>query len=126
MQRSHRPYRRSQRGSIGSSSGGGGSSAQELAQALTSLEERLQRLRSEIDQLLHQEQLQEQIDRYSQSPTHHREEIQALQSQADAIEAEFVSRFLSWQHLREPFWQAVRFGGGGLVLGFLLRGCTGG
>lgn len=125
MKRSRRLLRHAQRGSVGSPPPSDRSSARDLDSALAELEHRVQQLRVDVDQILHQDQLQEQLASYGQGSTQHRAEIQALQSQIDAIEAEFIGRFLSWQHLREPFWQAVRFGGGGLVLGFLLRGCTG-
>jgi phage-related tail protein len=49
-------------------------------------------------------------------------ELKRLQKQIEALEATLESQLLSWEAVKEPFWQALRFGGGGLVVGWFLRG----
>jgi chromosome segregation ATPase len=59
----------------------------------------------------------------------HREElqqqIQELSDRLEEIEADLESRLLSWSSFREPFWQIVRFVGIGIIVGVILKSCTG-
>ena len=117
-----RQIRRSyQQGSIGPGSDGQGadvpsSSLPELLQQLSHLEERLKRLRTGVGNLV---QLQQVQDAGSNSD-HQMVQIEVAQLQAEVtdFELDLASRVLSWQHLREPFWQAARFGGIGVLIGW--------
>jgi len=48
------------------------------------------------------------------------DELAAIAQQLETIELNLESRLFRWGALQEPFWQAVRFGGLGLLLGWLL------
>ncbi|MBD2038731.1 hypothetical protein H6F76_27645 [Leptolyngbya sp. FACHB-321] len=96
---------------------------QELAaieRSLTGLKERYMQVQQDEQtqaQLQeHQKQLKQQIQR-SPSPAL-KAELTQLQTQLDALEVKLESRLFSWGSLREPFWQIVRFGGLGLVVGW--------
>jgi predicted RNase H-like nuclease (RuvC/YqgF family) len=47
-------------------------------------------------------------------------ELQQLEDQLEILETNLESRLLSWNSLKRPFWQIVRFGGLGMVLGWFL------
>jgi hypothetical protein len=47
-----------------------------------------------------------------------RSALQTLTTQLDEIELRLESRLLSWLGIRQYFWQIVRFGGMGLLLGW--------
>ncbi len=49
------------------------------------------------------------------------QELREVKQQLEVLEVELESRLFSWIRLQEPFWQAVRFGGLGLVLGWILH-----
>jgi small-conductance mechanosensitive channel len=49
------------------------------------------------------------------------EEVQALQARLEQLEEELADVDLSWGVWVEPFWQAVRFGGVGIIIGWILR-----
>lgn len=120
MNLGHRRKRHhSQRGSLGGMPEDADGSLADLLHQLDGLEDRLRQLRTGIANLM---QLQ-QIDQAA-SPAAERQgtaqEVARLQEAADAFELELVNRVVSWQHLQEPFWQAVRFGGLGIVVGWLL------
>jgi predicted RNase H-like nuclease (RuvC/YqgF family) len=68
------------------------------------------------------EQLQEQLTQET-LPT---AELKRLQRQIEELEVALESQLLSWEAVKEPFWQALRFGGLGLVIGWVLRGWAGG
>ncbi|PSN07926.1 hypothetical protein C7293_30415 [filamentous cyanobacterium CCT1] len=87
----------------------------ELMQQLEGLEARLQQLKAGVANLVQLQQLQ---DAPSADAQRSAEEIARLQETADNFELELASRVISWQHLQEPFWQAVRFGGLGLLIGW--------
>ncbi|MBD0268408.1 MAG: hypothetical protein ICV77_08950 [Cyanobacteria bacterium Co-bin8] len=97
----------------------------DLNQALNRLEERLRPLRSAIRNLVQLQQVQDRLAESDQLALA-TDEIKALQQQAEDLEMALTSQVFSWQQLKEPFWQAIRFGGLGLVVGWLLRGCAGG
>ncbi|ESA35035.1 hypothetical protein N836_13750 [Leptolyngbya sp. Heron Island J] len=55
-----------------------------------------------------------------------RAELTRLQKQIETLEATLENQLMSWNNLKEPFWQVLRFVGLGLVLGWFLRGWFGG
>jgi chromosome segregation ATPase len=52
-------------------------------------------------------------------------QLQEISDRLEQLEADLESRLLSWSSLREPFWQIVRFGGLGVVIGVILKSCAG-
>jgi hypothetical protein len=53
------------------------------------------------------------------------QELKQIRQQLDDLELALESRLFSWNGLREVFWQAVRFGGLGVVIGWLLKSLVG-
>ena len=49
------------------------------------------------------------------------EELAQMQDRIEALKVTLESHLLSWRELQEPFWQIVRFGGLGLVIGWFLN-----
>lgn len=109
--------------------------ADEFEQALSEVEQNLQVLKERYEQVQRDRERQEELK-------HRREQIrgslrqnsdrQALQAelkqikeQLETIELNLESRLFSWKSVREPFWQAVRFGGLGVVIGWILKSCAG-
>jgi exonuclease VII small subunit len=54
-----------------------------------------------------------------------KKQLAQITDQLEMVEAQLESRLLSWDSFREPFWQIVRFGGLGVLLGVLLKSCAG-
>ncbi len=59
------------------------------------------------------------------SPDALSQELQKIRQELDEIEVALESRLLSWESFREPFWQMVRFGGLGVLVGWLLKSWAG-
>ncbi len=53
-----------------------------------------------------------------------RKELRHIQQQLDTIELNLESQLFSFSSLKEPFWQAVRFGGLGIIVGWILKSCA--
>jgi small-conductance mechanosensitive channel len=51
--------------------------------------------------------------------------LQRLQSELETLEYNLESRLVTEKDLLEPFWLAVRFGGLGIILGWLLKSWAG-
>ncbi len=70
-----------------------------------------------------QELKQQQRDNKRKEPI--KTELRHIQQELEAIELNLESRLVSWSSFKEPFWQIVRFGGLGVVIGWLLKSCAG-
>lgn len=136
-----------QSSSSGSESSQPDTGEDDFEQALSELERSLQALRGRYAQV--QLDLQRQAEFQQRLKQVQREgsgtplpqmqgELRQIKEQLKELEAELESRLLSdsdlmtlfWQGWRrglmgEPFWQVVRFGGLGVVLGWILKSCAG-
>ena len=90
-----------------------------LRQSLAGLDDRLSHLHTAVDTLTQLQQVQRTLegDRQMAQAAH---EVAQLQRQADELETALASYIISWQPLKERFWLAVRFGGLGIVVGWVL------
>jgi len=52
-------------------------------------------------------------------------QLKRLHSEIEALEYNLESRLVTWKDLVEPFWLAVRFGGLGIIIGWLLKSYSG-
>ncbi len=95
---------------------------EEAKQALAAIEQRYDRLRQTLvahEELERQEErLQRQV-RKNSSPELRRQ-LQAARDRLQALESDLEALFSVW----EPFWFAVRFGGLGVILGWVLKSCS--
>lgn len=129
------PQKPSQPSSAGSEQNQPDSDADEFEQALLEVEQSLQSLRERYAQV--------QRDRTSRTELQHRREqvrkelrhtsnrqalqddLKQIKDQLETLELNLESQLFSWGSLKEPFWQAVRFGGLGIVVGWILKSCAG-
>ncbi|MGB3510358.1 MAG: DUF2203 domain-containing protein [Microcoleaceae cyanobacterium] len=106
----------------------------DLAQALAEVEKSLAAVKERYNQIQHYQQrkaelkyrLEEVRPELRRQKTHKlREELQQIQTELQTIELNLESSLFGWSSIKEPFWQAVRFGGLGIVIGWLLKSCAG-
>ncbi|MBD2018908.1 hypothetical protein H6F43_01745 [Leptolyngbya sp. FACHB-36] len=100
----------------------------DFEQHFTEVERSLQDLKLRYSQVQHDQQRQaalqqrqaqiQQADPKEQAS--HSAELQRIQDQLDELEVNLESRLFRWDSLKEPFWQVVRFGGLGIVIGWFL------
>lgn len=109
------------------------SDAQSFEQELADVERSLHELKERYRQVQQDEQKQAtlverqaEVKRQLQrSPSPElKAELTGLQAQLDALAVNLESRLFTWGSLREPFWQIVRFGGLGVVIGWSIALAT--
>ena len=106
----------------------------ELGQAMAEVEDNLVALKERYEQIqYYQKRKSELKDRLEevrpevrrQKTQKLREELQQIQTELETIELNLESSLFGWHTIKEPFWQAVRFGGLGVAIGWLLKSCAG-
>ncbi|MEB3164727.1 MAG: hypothetical protein VKK80_15970 [Prochlorothrix sp.] len=106
----------------------------EFEQALDSLSEKLTGLRQRYSDICADQArldaLSQAIQQHQANPQRETQQtvdpeltatLEALQREFNELEAQFEGQFMSWDGIGTLFWQIVRFGGLGLVLGWGLR-----
>jgi septal ring factor EnvC (AmiA/AmiB activator) len=86
-------------------------------QELEAVERSLHSLRDRSLQVQQDQQLETQLQERQEQI---KDELKNIQNRLDELEVNLESRLFSWGSLKEPFWQIVRFGGLGVVLGWFL------
>jgi len=87
---------------------------------LEGMESRLSQLKTGLSNMLQLQQLQDRSESDSAERQALSEALTNLQREVDEFELELATQTIGWQHVKETFWQAVRFGGLGLVIGWAL------
>ncbi len=117
----------------------------ELDQAIAEVEELLSQVKQRYEQIRiaqadltplkqQKQELQKQLKSGSQAQSKAqsqwrdrqgiKEELATVELRLTEISVELESRLISWQSFREPFWQILRFGGVGIILGYYLKAWT--
>jgi len=129
------PQKPSSSSSSGSEPNQPDTGADEFEQALSEVERSLQALKERYAQVQRDRQRQaelqqrrEQVRRELRQPSNRQAlqaELKQIKEQLETIELNLESQLFSWGSLKEPFWQAVRFGGLGIVIGWILKSFAG-
>lgn len=93
----------------------------DFAVALTQLEEAIVQLRQRYEAVQSLRTEQQQVEQQLQLPPLSPDTVTELQQRLQTLETQLESQLFDWRSLQEPFWQAVRFGGLGIILGWLLH-----
>ncbi|MFB2980624.1 DUF2203 domain-containing protein [Microseira sp. BLCC-F43] len=104
-----------------------GRSLEEVDRSLQALKERYAQVQRDRQR---QKELQHRYEEVRQDLRRERSqqliaELQLLKQQLEMLEVSLESSLFSFSSLREPFWQAVRFAGMGIAIGWLLKSCAG-
>ena len=87
-------------------------------QGLAKVEETLSSLKERYTQVTEGEKQKQKLQ---QRLAALQAELKQIKQQLAVLEVDLESRLLSWLTVKEPFWQAVRFGGLGFVIGWVLH-----
>jgi len=106
----------------------------EFAQALETVERSLAAVKERYTQIQVDRQRQAELGNLRedvrksvrQNPTAQlKQELRQIEQELEAIELNLESSLFSWGSIKQPFWQAVRFGGLGILLGWILKSYAG-
>ncbi len=100
----------------------------DVERSLASLKERYHQIQQDRQRQIQLQQRRDQIRRSLRGSSNRQAlqaELRQIKEQLEIIELNLESQLFSWGSLKEPFWQAVRFGGLGIVIGWILKSCTG-
>lgn len=100
---------------------------EDVEQSLVALKQRYTQVQQDLRRQAELQQRAIQVGqelRKNQMPITLKVELQQIKEQLEAIEINLESQLFSWGSLKEPFWQAVRFGGLGVVVGWILKSCA--
>lgn len=96
---------------------------EELEQTLLTLKERYAQVQADK---ITQAQLQQRLKHLRNSQESGiKTEIRHIKQQLEALEVNLESQLFTWGSLKEPFWQAIRFGGMGVIIGWILKSYIG-
>jgi cytochrome c biogenesis factor len=95
----------------------------DVSRSLFALKDRF--FQVETDQEL-QAELQERLQELEDSElSEMKVELNLIRQQLEVLEINLESRLFTWRSVKQPFWQVVRFGGLGMIIGWLLKSATG-
>ena len=103
----------------------------EVEQSLLLLKARYAQIQLDRQHQHDLQQRKEQIEKQLQHPSSQinplelKRELKRIRQQLEELEVALESQLFSWSGLKEIFWQAVRFGGLGIVIGWILKSLVG-
>jgi chromosome segregation ATPase len=95
----------------------------EVERSLVVLKQRYNQIQNDLHRQATLQQRQKELGRTKSLEL--QAELKRIKSELEEIEVNLESQLFSWGSLKEPFWQAVRFGGLGILIGWMLRSCVG-
>ncbi|MBD2579864.1 DUF2203 domain-containing protein [Oscillatoria sp. FACHB-1406] len=94
-----------------------------LERSLLEFKERYSQVRRDLQRQT--ELQQERVQLRGSRNTEMRSQLRAIERELESLEINLESRLFNWRSLWHPFWQAVRFGGLGIAIGWALKAWAG-
>ncbi|MBO3461413.1 hypothetical protein G7B40_014640 [Aetokthonos hydrillicola Thurmond2011] len=99
---------------------------QDFAQDLLEAERSLIALKERYAQVQADKSLQTELQQRLKNIRHShlpemKAELRQIKQQLELLEVSLESQLFSWSSVKKPFWQAVRFGGLGVIIGWVLK-----
>lgn len=98
---------------------------EELERSLVYLKKRYNQVQSDGQKKAQWQQRRQELQQNQHQTPEIKAELQQIKQQLEALEINLESQLFSWRSLKQPFWQAVRFGGVGVIIGWILKSCSG-
>ncbi|MEH2259238.1 hypothetical protein [Nostoc sp.] len=98
---------------------------EEVERSLLSLRERYEQVQRDRQQQAQWQQRRDQLKHNKSQTPEIKAELRQIQQQLERLELNLESQLFSWRSLKKPFWQVVRFGGMGVIIGWILKSYAG-
>ena len=97
----------------------------EVERSLEALKERYTQVQGDKSAQAELQQQSKQLNQQRHQTPEIKAELRQIKQQLEVLELNLESQLFSWRSLKEPFWQAVRFGGLGVIIGWILKSNAG-
>ncbi|MEA5616322.1 hypothetical protein VB711_00495 [Cronbergia sp. UHCC 0137] len=98
---------------------------EEVERSLLLLKERYAQVQQDQQQQAQWQQELKHLKQNQHQTPELKAELKRLEKQLEILEINLESQLFSWNTIKRPFWQAVRFGGLGIIIGWILKSCEG-
>ncbi|MBH8566248.1 hypothetical protein I8748_29515 [Nostoc sp. CENA67] len=98
---------------------------EEVERSLLSLKQRYAQIQRDRQQKAEWQQRRQELQQNKYQSPEDKDELRQIQQQLQVLEISLESQLFSWTSLKKPFWQVVRFGGMGVIIGWMLKSCAG-
>ena len=98
---------------------------EEVERSLIELKERYMQVESDREQKALLQQRRQDLQQNKHPTPEIKAELKHIQHQLEVLELNLESQLLTWRSFKKPFWQVVRFGGMGVIIGWILKSCAG-
>ncbi|AFY48723.1 hypothetical protein Nos7524_2909 [Nostoc sp. PCC 7524] len=98
---------------------------EEVERSLLALRERYDQVTRDRSQQAQWQQRRDELQHNKHKTPEIKAELRHIKQQLEVLELNLESQLFSWRSLKKPFWQAVRFGGLGVIIGWILKSCAG-
>ncbi|QLE55922.1 hypothetical protein [Nostoc sp. TCL26-01] len=98
---------------------------EEVERSLISLKERYAQVESDRTLQAQWQQRHQELQHNKYQTPEIKAELRQIKQQLEVLEINLESQLFSWRSFKKPFWQAVRFGGMGVIIGWILKSCAG-
>ncbi|WP_066426285.1 hypothetical protein [Anabaena sp. 4-3] len=98
---------------------------EEVERSLWALKQRYDQVRRDRTEKAQWQQRRDELQQNKHQTPEIKAELKHIQQQIEVLELNLESQLFSWRSLKKPFWQAVRFGGLGVIIGWILKSCAG-
>ncbi|MBD2251641.1 hypothetical protein [Nostoc parmelioides] len=98
---------------------------EEVERSLLSLKQRYDQVTRDREQQAQWQQRRQELQHNKYQTPEIKTELRQIKQQLEMLELNLESQLFSWRSLKKPFWQAVRFGGMGVIIGWILKSCAG-
>ncbi|MCG6137126.1 MAG: hypothetical protein MET45_21245 [Nostoc sp. LLA-1] len=98
---------------------------EDVERSLVLLRERYDQIQGDRQQQAQWQQRRQELNQNKHQTPEIKAELQHIKQQLEALEVNLESQLFSWRSLKKPFWQIVRFGGMGVIIGWILKSCVG-
>jgi hypothetical protein len=97
----------------------------EVERSLVALKERYTQVQGDKSSQAELQQRRKQLNQQKNPTREVNAELRQIKQQLEVLELNLESQLFSWGSLKEPFWQAIRFGGLGVIIGWILKSFAG-
>lgn len=96
-----------------------------LERSLVDLKERYTQVQRDRTSKAEYEKRRQELNKNKHHTPEMKTELKHIKQQLEVLEVSLESQLFSWKSVKKPFWQIIRFGGLGVIIGWILKSYVG-